>query len=58
MTVRENVLMGAYTRSDAHTVAEDYDGVLDLFPKLRERHAQQAGTLSGGSSRWWRWPAP
>ncbi|MGA1861242.1 ATP-binding cassette domain-containing protein [Azospirillum sp. 11R-A] len=51
MTVRENVLMGAYTRSDAHTVAKDYDGILDLFPKLRDRHAQQAGTLSGGEQQ-------
>ncbi|WP_042694745.1 ABC transporter ATP-binding protein, partial [Azospirillum sp. B506] len=51
MTVRENVLMGAYTRSDSKAVAEDYDGVLGLFPKLRERHAQQAGTLSGGEQQ-------
>ncbi|CAO3433520.1 Branched-chain amino acid ABC transporter, ATP-binding protein LivF (TC 3.A.1.4.1) [Azospirillum endophyticum] len=51
MTVRENVLMGAYTRSDAHAVAEDYEGILDLFPKLRGRHAQQAGTLSGGEQQ-------
>ncbi|KAA0596132.1 branched-chain amino acid transport system ATP-binding protein [Azospirillum lipoferum] len=51
MTVRENVLMGAYTRSDAHAVAEDYERILDLFPKLRERHAQQAGTLSGGEQQ-------
>ena len=49
--VAENVLMGAYTRSDAHAVAEDYERILDLFPKLRERHAQQAGTLSGGEQQ-------
>lgn len=51
MTVRENVLMGAYTRDDRAGVAEDYERVLDLFPKLRERHAQQAGTLSGGEQQ-------
>ncbi len=51
MTVRENVLMGAYTRSDRADVAEDYERTLDLFPKLRERHAQQAGTLSGGEQQ-------
>lgn len=51
MTVRENVLMGAYTRQDRPGVAEDYERVLDLFPKLRERHAQQAGTLSGGEQQ-------
>ncbi len=51
MTVRENVLMGAYTRDDRAGVAEDYERVLDLFPKLRERHGQQAGTLSGGEQQ-------
>ncbi len=51
MTVRENVLMGAYTRNDRAAVAEDYEKTLDLFPKLRERHAQQAGTLSGGEQQ-------
>lgn len=51
MTVRENVLMGAYTRKDRKAVAEDFERVLDQFPKLRERHAQQAGTLSGGEQQ-------
>ncbi|MBP2231931.1 branched-chain amino acid transport system ATP-binding protein [Azospirillum agricola] len=51
MTVRENVLMGAYTRDDRKAVVEDHERVLDLFPKLRERHAQQAGTLSGGEQQ-------
>lgn len=51
MTVRENVLMGAYTRRDAAAVKEDYERILDLFPRLGERHAQMAGTLSGGEQQ-------
>src|SRR5829696_6669767 len=51
MTVRENLLMGAYTRSDRAVVNEDYDRVLELFPRLRERLAQRAGTLSGGEQQ-------
>jgi branched-chain amino acid transport system ATP-binding protein len=48
MTVRENVLMGAYTRNDRAAIAGDYQKLLDLFPRLAERRDQQAGTLSGG----------
>ena len=51
MTVRENVLMGAYTRRDRAGIADDYERVLDLFPRVRERLAQQAGTLSGGEQQ-------
>src|SRR3954452_25594821 len=51
MTVRENVLMGAYTRSDKAEIAEDYQKLLDLFPRLAERRDQQAGTLSGGEQQ-------
>jgi branched-chain amino acid transport system ATP-binding protein len=51
MTVRENLLMGAYTRSDRAAVNADYDRVLELFPRLRERLAQRAGTLSGGEQQ-------
>jgi branched-chain amino acid transport system ATP-binding protein len=51
MSVRENVLMGAYTRRDRDAVREDYERVLDLFPRVRERLAQQAGTLSGGEQQ-------
>ncbi|PWC53337.1 ABC transporter ATP-binding protein [Azospirillum sp. TSO22-1] len=51
MTVRENVLMGAYTRGDRGAVREDYERVLDLFPRLRERERQHAGTLSGGEQQ-------
>jgi branched-chain amino acid transport system ATP-binding protein len=51
MTVRENVLMGAYRRDDRAGVAEDYERMLVLFPRLRERLAQAAGTLSGGEQQ-------
>jgi branched-chain amino acid transport system ATP-binding protein len=51
MTVRENLLMGAYTRSDAAKVAQDLDRIVSLFPRLRSRLAQQAGTLSGGEQQ-------
>jgi branched-chain amino acid transport system ATP-binding protein len=51
MTVRENLLMGAFTRRDHKAIAEDLDRVLGLFPKLAERLAQRAGTLSGGEQQ-------
>jgi branched-chain amino acid transport system ATP-binding protein len=49
--VRENVLMGAYTRKDHAAIKEDYERVLDLFPRVRERLTQKAGTLSGGEQQ-------
>jgi branched-chain amino acid transport system ATP-binding protein len=51
MTVRENLLMGAYTRGDRAAVAEDLERVLELFPRLRERLSQRGGTLSGGEQQ-------
>src|SRR5262245_19856794 len=51
MTVRENVLMGAYTRSDAAEIRQDYERMLELFPRLAERKDQLAGTLSGGEQQ-------
>ena len=51
MTVRENVLIGAYTRNDAREVALDYERMLALFPRLAERRDQLAGTLSGGEQQ-------
>ena len=48
MTVNANLLMGAYTLSDRDAVDEQLEKVLDLFPILRERRKQVAGTLSGG----------
>ena len=51
MTVTENLLTGAYTREDKQQVEEDLEMVLELFPILREREAQKAGTLSGGEQQ-------
>ena len=51
MSVRENILMGAYVRSDSGEVARDLERVLTLFPKLAERLAQRAGSLSGGEQQ-------
>jgi len=51
MTVRENLLMGAYARSDREQVAADYEAVLELFPRVKERLSQVAGTLSGGEQQ-------
>ncbi len=51
MTVRENLLMGAYTRRDRVSIDEDYERVLGLFPRVKERLAQKAGTLSGGEQQ-------
>jgi branched-chain amino acid transport system ATP-binding protein len=51
MSVRENLLMGAFVRRDHKAIAEDLDRVLGLFPKLAERLGQRAGTLSGGEQQ-------
>lgn len=51
MTVRENLLMGAYARNDRRAVAEDLERMLELFPRVAERIAFQAGTLSGGEQQ-------
>jgi branched-chain amino acid transport system ATP-binding protein len=51
MTVRENLDMGAYARRDKSAVAADLDRALGLFPRLQERIAQAAGTLSGGEQQ-------
>jgi branched-chain amino acid transport system ATP-binding protein len=51
MTVRENLLMGAYARSDAKAVAQDLERMLELFPRVAERIDFQAGTLSGGEQQ-------
>lgn len=51
MTVRENLLMGAYVRNDKGEIEADYDRVLELFPRLRERLRQKAGTMSGGEQQ-------
>lgn len=51
MSVRENLLMGAYTRKDSAGIKSDFDKVYDLFPRLKERNKQLAGTLSGGEQQ-------
>jgi branched-chain amino acid transport system ATP-binding protein len=51
LTVMENILMGAYTRSDKREIREDIDGILGQFPILSERRNQQAGHLSGGEQQ-------
>jgi branched-chain amino acid transport system ATP-binding protein len=51
MTVEENILMGAYTRRDGQGVRKSLEWVYNLFPRLRERQTQQAGTLSGGEQQ-------
>lgn len=51
MTVRENLEMGAYARRDREGMRADYERVYTLFPRLRERHSQLAGSLSGGEQQ-------
>lgn len=51
MSVRDNLLMGAYRQSDAKATRADLDRVLALFPILAERRNQAAGTLSGGEQQ-------
>ena len=51
MTVRENLELGSYLRTDKAKVKEDLDRVMELFPRIRERLAQKAGTLSGGEQQ-------
>jgi branched-chain amino acid transport system ATP-binding protein len=51
MTVRENLVLGAYARGDHAAIAEDLDHMLTRFPVLRDRLKQRAGTLSGGEQQ-------
>jgi branched-chain amino acid transport system ATP-binding protein len=51
MTGEENLLLGAFTRSDASEIRADLDAAYDLFPILGERRNQAAGTLSGGEQQ-------
>jgi branched-chain amino acid transport system ATP-binding protein len=51
LTITENLAMGAYARSDRAAVAADEERVFGLFPRLKERRAQTAGTLSGGEQQ-------
>jgi len=51
LTVRENLLMGAYIRRDRAAIRRDFDQIYGYFPVLREREGQWAGTLSGGEQQ-------
>ena len=51
LSVRDNLEMGAYTRKDRPGIARDMDKVFSLFPRLKERYKQDAGTLSGGEQQ-------
>ena len=51
MSIVENLLMGAYCRSDKDLIAADTEHVFSLFPRLKERAQQLAGTLSGGEQQ-------
>jgi branched-chain amino acid transport system ATP-binding protein len=51
MTVRENLELGAYTRRSRAEIAADIEQVLTIFPRLRERYEQKAGTMSGGEQQ-------
>jgi branched-chain amino acid transport system ATP-binding protein len=51
LTVTENLQMGGYIRSDMGQIAADIDHVFTLFPRLKERRDQSAGTMSGGEQQ-------
>jgi branched-chain amino acid transport system ATP-binding protein len=51
LTVAHNMRMGAFIRKDTAEIARDMDFVFELFPRLREREKQAAGTLSGGEAQ-------
>jgi branched-chain amino acid transport system ATP-binding protein len=51
LTVKENLMMGAYLRKDRAGIAEDVDYSFHLFPRLKERIHQAAGTMSGGEQQ-------
>ncbi len=51
LTVLENLRIGAYLRKDREVIAQDIEYIYDLFPRLRERSWQLAGTLSGGEQQ-------
>lgn len=51
MSVKDNLLMGAFTRSDKAGISATLEMVLGRFPRLKERYAQTAGTLSGGEQQ-------
>lgn len=51
LTVKENLQMGAFLRTDREGISRDFEYVYNLFPRLKERESQLAGTLSGGEQQ-------
>ena len=51
MSVRDNLLMGAFARKDKHAIAADLEKILQKFPRLKERWRQSASTMSGGEQQ-------
>lgn len=51
LTVMENIQMGAFMRNDKEQIAKDIENMFEIFPRLRERTEQKAGTLSGGEQQ-------
>lgn len=51
LSVRENLQMGAYLKKDKRMIAAEMERVFQMFPRLKEREAQKAGTLSGGEQQ-------
>ena len=51
LSVRENLDMGAYSRRDTREIAQDFERVFTIFPRLKERDKQTGGTLSGGEQQ-------
>jgi len=51
LTIEENLAMGAYIRNDTAAIKHDIERVFELFPRLKERRRQTAGTLSGGEQQ-------
>ncbi len=51
MSVKDNLMMGAFTRSDKADIQNTLDSILTRFPRLKERYSQAAGTLSGGEQQ-------
>ena len=51
MTVRQNILLGGYTVKDQKVLTERYEQALDIFPRLKGKQSQMAGTMSGGEQQ-------
>lgn len=51
MSIKDNLLMGAFTRTNKAEIADSLERILTRFPRLKERYHQQAGTLSGGEQQ-------